>query len=355
MKTKILIGNLSDVGRVRTANEDYFEAHKGDFGELIIVCDGMGGHKGGALASRLAVDVIKKHFSSLKKGYDPKAELIRAFTEADRQLREKSKDDPELKEMGSTAVTLLITGGVAYTAHVGDSRIYMIRNGQIHQLTKDHSLVQQLMDAGILNSEQAKNHPNKNVITKTLGADKPYQPDVSESIVLFKGDKYVLCSDGLTGYLEENEIRDIAAALPPQEACIKLVNSANERGGKDNITVQIVEVTKGKHKPLSQKFRNTLLYSGAGILFLTILALFWVFILSSPGGKPADAAGKTKKSDKGKSGLVRKDDSLENKQPDTSKAPEVIKTASDTQAKPKIAPENKKAVPESKPKIKSAR
>ncbi|MDP4115258.1 MAG: Stp1/IreP family PP2C-type Ser/Thr phosphatase [Bacteroidota bacterium] len=273
------IGNRSDVGRVRKANEDYFGTFKGDFGTLVVVCDGMGGHKGGSVASRVAVEVIKSHFESLGTEFDPKEELKNALIKANATILQKAAEDSELTGMGSTAVLLLIQEEVCYYAHVGDSRIYHIRSKEIKQITKDHSLVQQMVDAGMITEDAAKNHPKKNVITRALGSEGNSEPEVSEELPLCKNDKFLLCSDGLTGFVEDNEILKVAEKYPPQAACEKLVDMANERGGKDNITVQIARITAGPKPTLSENKKTNYLFYTAIISFIVALVLFFIFVL----------------------------------------------------------------------------
>ncbi|RKY93130.1 MAG: Stp1/IreP family PP2C-type Ser/Thr phosphatase [Ignavibacteriae bacterium] len=236
------IGNHSDVGRVRKVNEDYFGTFRGSFGELLIVCDGMGGHKGGETASRLAVEAIKNHFEKLNTDYDVKHELHNALTAANNKIVEAAHQDQSLEGMGSTAVIVLLKDDLAYTANLGDSRIYLVRDETIKQLTTDHSLVQQMIDSDVLTLEEAESHPKKNVITKSLGREGAVAPDISEPIELLKNDKFILCTDGLTNYVKDEEILNVAANNPVQQAAGKLVDIANENGGSDNITVQIAEV-----------------------------------------------------------------------------------------------------------------
>lgn len=273
------IGNRSDIGRVRKANEDYFGTFRGPFGTLVVVCDGMGGHKGGAVASRLAVEVIKNHFESLENEFDQKEELRKSLIAASNTVLEKASEDSELTGMGSTAVVLLIQDNNGYYAHVGDSRIYHIRSKEIRQITKDHSLVQQMVDAGMITEKAAKNHPKKNVITRALGSDGNAEPEVNEPLELCKNDKFILCSDGLTGFVDDNELLKFADKYNPQEACTKLVDLANDRGGKDNITVQIVKITNGPKPVLPDKKKTNLLLVTAIISFIAALALFFIFVL----------------------------------------------------------------------------
>lgn len=261
------IGNHSDVGRVREVNEDYFGTFRGRFGELLVVCDGMGGHKGGETASRLAVDSIKNHFENLSAGFNVKQELHNALSSANNKIVETAKQDRSLEGMGSTAVIVLFKDDLAYTANLGDSRIYLVRDEEIKQLTTDHSLVQQMIDSDVLTPEEAESHPKKNVITKSLGREGEVEPDISEPIKLLKNDKFILCTDGLTNYLKDEEILNITANNPVQQAAGKLVDLANENGGSDNITVQIAEVKVYIDSPLkSVKKKNLLLYFVFGVI-----------------------------------------------------------------------------------------
>lgn len=289
-KTELKIGNLSDVGKKRTVNEDYYGSFTGKFGNLIIVCDGMGGHKGGSTASRLAVETIKIHFENLSKNFNPSEEIKNALSKANNNIIQKALESEELKEMGSTAVVLLIKDNFAYYAHIGDSRIYLIRENKIHQLTKDHSLVQQLVDSGIIDQKAAENHPQKNVITRSLGAEGKNQPDIAEAIAIFKNDIFILCTDGLTAYLSDEELQKIATENDIQKACKIMIDLANQRGGKDNITVQIVKVVKGKNPSINiKKLVNNLfvpIVSAFGLIL--IVALTFLFDIPNLLFKPSE-------------------------------------------------------------------
>ena len=261
------IGNHSDVGRVREVNEDYFGSFRGSFGELLIVCDGMGGHKGGETASRLAVEAIKNHFENLNADYDVKHELHNALSDANNKIVEAARQDRSLEGMGSTAVIVLFKDDLAYTANLGDSRIYLVRDENIKQLTTDHSLVQQMIDSDVLTPEEAESHPKKNVITKSLGREGAVEPDIPEPIELLKNDKFILCTDGLTNYVKDEEILNAATNNPAQQAARKLVDLANENGGSDNITVQIAEVKVDIDSPVkSVKKKHLLLYFLIGVI-----------------------------------------------------------------------------------------
>ena len=261
------IGNHSDVGRVREVNEDYFGTFRGSFGEMLTVCDGMGGHKGGDTASRLAVDAIKNHFKKLNADYDVKHELHNALAAANNKIVEAAHQDRSLEGMGSTSIIVLFKDDLAYTANLGDSRIYLVRDEKIKQLTTDHSLVQQMIDSDVLTPEEAESHPKKNIITKSLGREGAVEPDISEPIELLKNDKFILCTDGLTNYVKDEEIFNIAANNPVQQAAGKLVDLANEKGGSDNITVQIADVKVDIDSPVkSVRKKNLLLYFLIGVV-----------------------------------------------------------------------------------------
>ena len=241
MKLKLNIGNYSDVGKARKINEDYFGFFSGNFGDLLLVCDGMGGHKGGEIASRLAIETISNYFESLSDSYNIPEEIIKSLEAAHTSIILKAKD-PELKDMGSTVVLVLVKNGLVYYASLGDSRIYKIQDKAIQQLTTDNSLVQQMVDSNIITKDEAKIHPKKNVITKALGTNDELQPEFYEPFKLQANDRLILCSDGLTVHVNEEEIFELSINNPPQEAAQKLVGLANERGGTDNITVLIAAV-----------------------------------------------------------------------------------------------------------------
>lgn len=277
--TRVEYGNISDVGKVRQANEDYFGTYKGDFGELFIVCDGMGGYKGGRVASTTAVEAIKKHFDSVKSSPDIRIELFNALKAADRDIALKATEDIELGRMGSTAVVALVSGNRLFFAHIGDSRLYRVRDDEIERLTRDHSLVQEMVDNSIITEEQAEHHPQKNVILRSLGPNGNSEPQVDpRDEVLFKDDVLVLCSDGLTGHVEDREIRDIVLKYGPVEACEKLVALANDRGGKDNITVQVIRVVEGKKRAVSLRDKSKLLQAAiiSGTAVVVLLVYFFL-------------------------------------------------------------------------------
>jgi serine/threonine protein phosphatase PrpC len=252
LKFKLNIGNYSDVGKIRDINEDYFGAFSGSFGNLLIVCDGMGGHKGGEIASRLAVESIGNYFKKLNDSYNISEGIYKSLEAANTSIILKAKEDPELTDMGSTIVLVLVNNGLAYYTSLGDSRIYKIRDGVLQQITKDNSLVQQMIDSEIITEDEAKVHPKKNVITKALGTNDELEPEIYEPFKLQVNDKLILCSDGLTAHVDKEEIFQLSENNPPQKAAQKLVGLANQRGGTDNITVQIIAIGEELDKQISE-------------------------------------------------------------------------------------------------------
>ena len=245
-------GALTDPGLVRQENQDAFGYRQPEDaalleqkGVLFVVADGMGGHRGGATASRLAVQVILREYYA-SRARQP-GEGIRAAVEAaHRAVREKSLASRELQGMGTTVVILALQDGHAHVGHVGDSRAYLIQGDRIRRLTRDHSLVQQWVDQGVMNADEARRSERKNVLTRVLGVrgESVAVDLLSPPHVLAPGDTFVLCSDGLHGVVEDDEIRDLVRRHEPQEACQALVALARERGGPDNITVQVVTWTE---------------------------------------------------------------------------------------------------------------
>jgi len=280
-KANLIIGNHTDVGRVRSANEDYYGSFSNDNGDIFIVCDGVGGAKGGSAASQTAVKTIKKHFENLSSKYDAKEELKNAIEKANEELKRISMENEEYANFGTTVAILLIGDNFAYYAHVGDSRLYLVRDNQIYLLTQDHSYVSEMIKAGIITEEEAKFHPKKNIITRALGPKSNCKPDIGEPIKLQKDDIFILCTDGLSNYLDNNEIMSAALKSEPQEACINLVKIANDRGGADNITVQIVKVVnvdsleENKAISKSKKIKIALIFL---VAFFATLFAFLLFI-----------------------------------------------------------------------------
>jgi serine/threonine protein phosphatase PrpC len=233
----------TDVGRRRRVNEDRY-ALAPDLG-LYLVADGMGGHTAGQVASQLAAEASLRAVETLQGSSVSLAEQLRhAVTCANREIYSQAQSKPELAGMGTTLVAILAAGGRAALAHVGDSRGYLVRQGRLRLLTDDHSLVGELVRRREISEAAAREHPHRHVLTRALGVRRAVEPDLLETTPL-PGDVFVMCSDGLTNHVRDDEIAvAIARCLDLQEVCDGLVELANLRGGEDNTTVVIVRYEK---------------------------------------------------------------------------------------------------------------
>ena len=229
----------TDVGMRRSANEDRY-ALAPELG-LFLVADGMGGHSAGQVASQLASEGALEAVGALDGGSLPMTERLRHAVEiANRRIFVTAMAKPELSGMGTTLVAILATRDRVALAHVGDSRAYLVRRGQIRCLTDDHSLVGELLRRRQIDERAARQHPHRHVLTRAVGVRRAVQPDLAE-LTPVAGDLYLMCSDGLTTHVGDPEIAEIVAAADgPQAACDALVARANECGGEDNITVVVV-------------------------------------------------------------------------------------------------------------------
>jgi PPM family protein phosphatase len=244
------LANLTDVGCQRENNEDSFgywepanDADFGPLGRLAIVADGMGGHEGGQIASRLAVETLTKAYAETTLP-DPQKRLLSALKAAHRCIQERAKQDPHLNSMGTTCTAFAVIDTRLYFVHVGDSRLYLLREGKLRILSRDHTLINQLLEKGLIRPEQTQNHPQKHVLTSALGVpgeeieiDAPPTP-----LPIQKSDILMICTDGLWGQMETNEIEQALASQSPRAACRSLVDLAKKRGGSDNITLQVLRI-----------------------------------------------------------------------------------------------------------------
>ncbi|MBM4187814.1 MAG: Stp1/IreP family PP2C-type Ser/Thr phosphatase [Gemmatimonadetes bacterium] len=230
------------VGVVRSGNEDSFllDYQHG----LFIVADGMGGHAAGEVASEMAVEIIAKELGSLRGLSDAEAfDRIRsAIRRANQAIFERTLAEADKRGMGTTITVLVLAARRYLIGQVGDSRAYLHRSGRLLQVTKDHSYVQEQVDAGLLTAEQARTHPYSNVITRCVGANEDVVPDVYFG-ALEQGDVILLASDGLTGMLEDDQLaRILDGGVPPEVAVNRMITEANRHGGLDNITAIVVRV-----------------------------------------------------------------------------------------------------------------
>ncbi len=229
---------VTHAGLVRQENEDTIRVVHGAHG-LYILADGMGGHLAGEVASRMAADELEQ---MLTDGCEPSTERLReAIVQANAAVYEKQLSSPDMKGMGTTLTVVWESDVFVYVGHVGDSRAYLYREGMLRQMTEDHSLVGELVRAGAITEAKARTHPQRNVITRAVGTDEKMQPDVFR-ILKAKGDKWLLCSDGLTDMVEDQKILETIEKYDAAQAARQLVQLALEGGGKDNISVMLLEV-----------------------------------------------------------------------------------------------------------------
>jgi serine/threonine protein phosphatase PrpC len=235
------VGSLTDIGKVREINQDSYAVDL-DQG-LFVVADGMGGHAAGEKASQLAVQVIEERLDAATIGSDEEelqSHIQTAIQEANRQILSMSMEEPSMRGMGTTATVLVTRGNQLYVGHVGDSRAYIVRNRRIDQLTEDHSIVAQLVRARAITPQEAARHPYRNVITRCLGMNADLEADTYHR-ELKPGDRLLICSDGLTGLVSDDEmLQHVASSDDPQKACQELVNLTLERGANDNVTVVLI-------------------------------------------------------------------------------------------------------------------
>ena len=254
---------VSDVGKKRRSNEDSYSTS--DDLRLYVVADGMGGHAAGEVASRLAVESIGRHISSAHPDVPPTVpsevstrsldetslpvparRVLNAIRLANQEIVRSVRRDQSMRGMGTTVVLAYIQGKRAYIGSVGDSRAYLVRDGDIRQLTDDHTFVNEQVRSGTLTAQEARRHPARNILTRAVGSQDEIEADLIEED-LKPGDLLLLCSDGLTNMVEDQEILETLRhdAADPEARCHALVDLANERGGDDNITAVIVQAARG--------------------------------------------------------------------------------------------------------------
>lgn len=234
----MIITHATDIGCIRTTNEDSYlciEPH------IYAVADGMGGHAAGEIASRIIIDTIKNRLESVNPDDCTEERLRSVVLEANQAILRASQENPNYNGMGSTISLFYVHYGYATWAQVGDSRIYLLRNGQIYQLTSDHSLVNELLQQQKITAEEAANFPHKNILTRAVGISCNLLVDTGFCDIL-EHDKFLICSDGLTNMVTDELIRDICYENSTENKADKLVKKALENGGKDNITCIVVEI-----------------------------------------------------------------------------------------------------------------
>lgn len=241
MALKITFEAQTDVGLERSDNQDHFGSSRQENVEFFIVCDGMGGHAGGSTASRLGVQAIENTLE--ESTADVPLRMETAIHVANDAIHSMAAERRELRGMGTTVAMLGIDrqNENAYVAHVGDSRIYRLRANTFERLTRDHTMVQRLVDEGIISEDEAEHHPQSNVISRSLGGHPIVEVEHGPNVLdLSDGDIFLLCSDGLCGLVSEPDMAETLANLPPEQATIRLIEQANDAGGHDNITAQVI-------------------------------------------------------------------------------------------------------------------
>lgn len=250
---EVVVSVQTDPGCQREINEDQIFLHRPDDpallkkkGLLVMVADGMGGHSAGEVASGMAVEIVNRVY--FDNANDPGPALKSALQEANSEIHKASLRQEGLRGMGTTCTALVLQNGSAISAHVGDSRLYLVRGGQIYLMTEDHSEVMEMVKRGLITLEQARHHPDKNVILRAIGSHPEVQVSTwDEPFPTREGDRFLLCSDGLYDLVEDDEIKRVVEQSEPSAACESLIALAKERGGHDNISVAVVSLV-----PLSE-------------------------------------------------------------------------------------------------------
>jgi PPM family protein phosphatase len=282
VKLEIEYFGLSDVGVVRTENQDTFGKFPEDLndiyqskGILFITADGMGGHENGKDASSIAVETISEKYFSSSSNKNSNS-ILRAFELANEKILKFSGEKLQSKKMGTTCSSIIIKGNNTTIAHIGDSRIYKITSKEIEQITHDHTAAEEMYRKGILSKDEVKVYPNKSVLVRALGVEPNINVEMNDKINIKANDYFLLCSDGLS-QINKNEIKEIVLLNSPKDACTKLIGLANDRGGKDNVTVQIIKVKNAElsNNLLIEKEKNNQL----GLLSIIILVVISLVIL----------------------------------------------------------------------------
>ncbi|MFL0195962.1 Stp1/IreP family PP2C-type Ser/Thr phosphatase [Clostridium sp. WILCCON 0269] len=236
-----MVGILSDVGRVRKLNEDFVDFYKSKNLDIYVVADGMGGHNAGEVASKIAVETIISYIKLKEEiEIDVEDELLKAINLANDKIYKLSRSSKEFGGMGTTITACLVKDSEMIVANVGDSGCYIIEYSGITKITKDHSLVQQLVDEGSITEEEAAIHPNKNIITRAIGTNMSVEIDTFK-VNLEDVSKVILCTDGLSNGVSMDEMYDIIIKNNNESSCKQLIELSNLRGGRDNISVIVFE------------------------------------------------------------------------------------------------------------------
>ena len=292
----IRVGARSHPGLVRTENQDRMGRFTSPFGELFVVADGMGGHRGGSTAAAMTVEGLNQRINQISPDTPVDLALKQAASETNNEVYEASiSGDPEIVNMGSTLVAGILMGSRLFLGHAGDSRAYLFRNSELTRLTKDHSIVQKMVDDNILTEEQARNHPSSNVITNALGQIPNLNLEITGPVEMADGDRVLLCTDGLCGYVSDFDIESaIKKGGTPQEITDRLVELALAAGGEDNVTVQYIQFFAGlpheqievepadelETPPKPSRLRLDVLIT---VLIFLIIIFAWIYFMPKNG------------------------------------------------------------------------
>lgn len=234
-----MIERISDIGNIRQLNEDTYGILEDEAFNLFLICDGMGGHNAGEVASALAKDTVLNFMRGIQQEEDLLPSLIEAIKKANHEIYALSSKEKTMSGMGTTMTAALSHHGRLDVAHVGDSSLYVVYNNEIKKITKDHSYVQELVDLGKITEEDAKHHPNKNIITRAVGTNLHVEIEAYTRQTNHE-ETYLLCTDGLSDYLSAHEILEkLSDSQDMHKSMMELVDMAKERGGRDNITLVI--------------------------------------------------------------------------------------------------------------------
>lgn len=252
---------LSDLGNIRTNNEDigmFFriadEQVQREKGYLLIVADGMGGHRAGEVASRLAAETVSEEYFNQTGNGSIEKNLSKAFNAANKKIFSMASSNQQYRGMGTTCTSLIVKDQQIYFAHAGDSRAYILQNNLITRITEDHTYVQELVNKGEITNEEAESHPKRNILTNAMGTKPDLRIDTGKCSVAFEqNNRLLLCSDGLYDYIKDSELADILSSKPLHEAASFLIQEAKKRGGHDNITVILAEkIANDSDQPIKE-------------------------------------------------------------------------------------------------------
>lgn len=279
----------SDIGKVRGTNEDFFakELINGEE-HLFIVADGMGGHQAGNVASKLGTKAfIEQYRADRSKNLSISKSMLNSIIKANQSILKKANSDPEKRGMGTTFSAILISAYKAYIVHVGDSRIYQIRNNKIKKITTDHTFVEKMVDEGKITAEDARRHPQKNILYMSLGAREVFYPDDVVELHVKDGDIFLLCSDGLTDMVTDDTIREYSESYSAKKAVEELISLSNKTGGLDNITILNIHIGPDKRNNDTEaiKIKGKKLY----FLLLSVVVITGIIIgvlMRQPGKSP---------------------------------------------------------------------